>query len=144
MKTKTLFLLTVICFISFNSLYAQKLTAKQKEKEQNKVKIFTSEENDNLQRFYHEEVDKMKLPNEDKEKYYDILLYHTYDMSRLDDKDKDYTETEITQKFNVILDKMNAKMKALLTPSQYIMHLEIFGKIVYSVNRKRDMKKNKE
>ncbi|MDO5979544.1 hypothetical protein [Flavivirga spongiicola] len=139
-KTFLTFSLILITTVGFS----QQMSQKQKEKEQNKVKIFTSEENDNLQRFYNEEVNKMKLSKEEREKYYDILLYHTYDMSRLDDKDKNYTETEITEKFNTIIDKMNAKMKALLTPDQYIMHLEIFGKIIYSVNRKKDLDKNKE
>ncbi len=135
--TFSLILLTTVGF-------SQQASQNRKEKEQKKVKIFTSEENDNLQRFYYEEVDKMKLSKAEREKYYNILLYHTYDMSRLDDKDKDYTETEITEKFNTIVDKMNAKMKAWLTADQYVMHLEIFGKIVYSVNRKRDLNKNKE
>lgn len=120
--------------------FSQQLTEKQKEREQNKVHIFTSEEKDNLQRFYAEEVDKMNLSEEKKEEYYNILLSHTYDMSRLDDKDKDLTETEITKKFNMLHDKMNAKMKALLTPEQYLIHLETFNKILYSVNRKKELK----
>lgn len=139
-KTLLTFSLILVTTVGFS----QQLSEKQKEKEQNKVKIFTSEENDNLQRFYYEEVDKMKLSKEEREKYYDILLYHTYDMSRLDDKDKDYTEREITEKFNKLIDKMNAKMKALLTPAQYIMHLETFGKIIYSVNRKKEVVKQKK
>ncbi len=122
--------------------FSQKMSQKQKEREQNKVNIHTSKENDNLQRFYAEEVDKMGLSDEKREEYYNILLSHTYDMSRLDDKDKDYTETEITEKFNAVIDKMNIKMKELLTPEQYVMHLETFSKIIYSVNRKRALNKN--
>ncbi len=122
--------------------FSQKMSQKQKEREQNKVNIHTSKENDNLQRFYAEEVDKMRLSDEKREEYYNILLSHTYDMSRLDDKDKDYTETEITEKFNAVIDKMNIKMKELLTPEQYVMHLETFSKIIYSVNRKRALNKN--
>ena len=63
-------------------------------------------------------------------------------MARLNDKDKDFTEEEITVKFNALTDKMNAKMKAMLKPEQYVMHLETFNKILYSVDRKKEMKKN--
>ncbi len=124
------------------SSFSQQLSEKQKERENNKVKIHNSEENDNLQGFYHEEVSKMKLSESKEETYYEVLLSHTFDMSRLDDKDKDYTKEEIRNKFNGLVNKMNAKMKELLTPEQYIIHLETFSKIVYSVNRKNNWSKN--
>jgi hypothetical protein len=142
MKITKLFILSVISVISFNNLNAQKLNAEQKERENNKVNIFSSEEKDNLQQFYTDEVNKMKLSDEKREEYYNILLFHTYDMSRLDDKDKDYSENEINKKFNNILDTMNSKMKAFLTPEQYVLHLETFSKIIYSVNRKKSLKKD--
>ena len=34
---------------------------------------------------------------------------------------------------------MNEKMKALLTPEQYVIHLETFNKILYSVSRKTSL-----
>ncbi len=132
--TFSLILLTTLGF-------SQEISQKQKEREQKKVTIFTPEEKDNLQRFYAEEVDKMKLSDEKRDEYYNILLFHTHEMSRLDDKDKDYTEAEITEKFNISHDKMNVKMKTLLTPKQYVIHLESFSKIIYSVNRKKELKK---
>lgn len=132
---KELFVLAFLLLTS--SSFSQQTTNKQKESEQRKVNIFTSEEKDNLQVFYTQQVDKMKLSEDKREAYYNILLFHTHQMSRLDDKDKDYTDAEITEKFNSSQDRMNEKMKLLLTPEQYVMHLEAFSKIIYSVNRKR-------
>ncbi|TGV03525.1 hypothetical protein [Flavivirga rizhaonensis] len=132
--------LTLCLILIATSGFSQKITEEQKEKEKNKVKIFTSEENDNLQRFYYEEVNKMKLSEEKREEYYNTLLFYTHSMSRLDDKDKNYTEKEMTEKFNELHDAMNTKMKALLTPEQYVIHLETFGKIMYSVNQKKKLK----
>ena len=137
---KVLFALAFL-LLSVNS-FSQQMTDKQKESEQRKVNLFTSEEKDNLQVFYANQVDKMKLSEDKREEYYNILLFHTHQMSRLDDKDKDYTETEITEKFNSSQDRMNEKMKLLLTPEQYVMHLEAFSKIIYSVNRKKEQIKN--
>lgn len=124
--------------LSTLSGFSQQITKKQKEREQNKVEIYTSEEKDNLQRLFNDEVKKMKLTEAEESNYYETLVFYTYDISRLDDKDKDFTEEERREKFNTIINKMNAKMKALLTPKQYLMHLENFGKILYSVNQKRN------
>lgn len=130
-------LLFALAFLTISiSSFSQELSEKQKERENNKVKIFTSEERDNLQRFYHEEVNKMGLTDKEKEEYYEVLLYHTYEMARLNDKDKDLTEDEITKKFNELTDTLNGKMKAMLKPEQYIMHLETFNKVLYSVKRR--------
>lgn len=132
----TAFSLLAIC------VFSQENGAKQNEKNQHKVNIFTSEEKDALQNFYADEVNKMKMSDEKEEEYYNILLYHTYSMSRLDDKDKGYSENEITKKFNILQGKMNTKMKALLSQEQYVIHLETFSKILYSVNRKRNLRNN--
>ncbi len=119
--------------------FSQQKTQEQKEREKNKVELYTPKETDNLQRFYAEEVDKMKLSEEDRDEYYNTLLFYTYSMSRLDDKDKDYTQAEILEKFNTLHLKMNEKMKALLTPEQYVIHLETFNRIIYSVSRKTSL-----
>ncbi|TXG39228.1 hypothetical protein [Seonamhaeicola maritimus] len=119
--------------------FSQQKTQEQKEREKNKVELYTPEEKDNLQNFYAEEVNKMKLSEEIKSEYYNILLFYTHSMSRLDDKDKDYTQEEISGKFNILHFKMNEKMKALLTPEQYVIHLETFNKILYSVSRKTSL-----
>ena len=136
---KLLFVLTFLT-VSISS-FSQELTEKQKERKNNKVEIFTSEERDNLQRFYYDEVNKMGLSDKEREEYYEVLLYHVFEMARLNDKDKDFTEEEISVKYNELTDKMNGKMKAMLKPEQYVMHLETFNKILYSVDRKNKMRK---
>ncbi|MFI1743087.1 hypothetical protein [Thalassobellus sediminis] len=127
-----------LIFVTLNA-FSQQKTEKQKEREKNKVELYTPEEKDNLQEFYAEEVDKMKLSEEERDEYYNILLFYTHSMSRLDDKDKNYTQTEILDKFNTLHFKMNEKMKVLLTPEQYVIHLETFNRIIYSVSRKTSL-----
>ncbi len=134
---KSILLLSLI-LVTING-FSQKKTQKQKEREKNKVELYTPEEKDNLQDFYAEEVDKMKLSEEERDEYYSTLLFYTHSMSRLDDKDKDYTQAEILEKFNILHFKMNEKMKILLTPEQYVIHLETFNRIIYSVSRKTSL-----
>ncbi|GAA4268347.1 hypothetical protein [Hyunsoonleella aestuarii] len=132
------FLTLTLILVTING-FSQQKTQEQKEREKSKVELYTPEEKDNLQNFYAEEVNKMKLSEEIKSEYYNILLFYTHSMSRLDDKDKDYTQEEISEKFNILHFKMNEKMKALLTPEQYVIHLETFNKILYSVSRKTSL-----
>ncbi|WP_298551559.1 hypothetical protein [uncultured Algibacter sp.] len=132
------FLILSLILVTING-FSQQKTQKQKEREKNKVELYTPEEKDNLQEFYAEEVDKMKLSEEERDEYYNILLFYTHSMSRLDDKDKNYTQTEILDKFNTLHFKMNEKMKVVLTPEQYVIHLETFNKIIYSVSRKTSL-----
>lgn len=136
MNSKKLITLCVFTLL-FVGVYGQK-TQKELEREKNKVEMYTSKEKDNLQRWFYEEVNKMGLSETERESYYSILLSHTYDMGRLDDHDKDFTDEERPGELHKIVKKMNAKIKELLTTEQYILHLESFDKILYSVNRKRN------
>ncbi len=139
---KSLLILSLI-LVTING-FSQRKTQEQKEKENNKVELYTPEEKDNLQDFYAEEVDKMKLSEEERDEYYSTLLFYTHSMSRLDDKDKGYTQSEILEKFNTLHFKMNEKMKTLLKPEQYVIHLETFNRIIYSVSRKTSLFNQKE
>ena len=72
MKSFKVLLTFAFLFLTASS-FSQQMTEKQKEREQNKVNIFTSEEKSNLQRFYADEVTKMKLSEEKREKYYNYI-----------------------------------------------------------------------
>ena len=80
------------------------------------------------------------MSKEDEEKYSNILSFYVNNMTRVNDKDKDFSEDEMTEQYNKLFDEMNVKMKALLTPENYVIHLEAFSKILYSVNTKRGVK----
>lgn len=124
------------------SLSAQTLTAKQKEREKNKVEIYSAEERDNLQRYYHEEVKKMNLSEKEESNYYETLVSYTYDMARLNDKDKGLNSEEIKTKLDGLVTKMNSEMKSILSTEQYIIHLETFNKVLTSIYHKQNWDKN--
>lgn len=124
------------------SLSAQTLTAKQKEREKNKVEIYSAEERDNLQRYYHEEVSKMNLSEKEESNYYETLVSYTYDMARLNDKDKGLNSEEIKTKLDGLVTKMNSEMKSMLSTEQYIIHLETFNKVLTSIYHKQNWDKN--
>jgi len=124
------------------SLSAQTLTAKQKEREKNKVEIYSAEERDNLQRYYHEEVKKMNLSEKEESNYYETLVSYTYDMARLNDKDKGLNSEEIKTKLDGLVTKMNSEMKSMLSTEQYIIHLETFNKVLTSIYHKQNWDKN--
>lgn len=126
--------LVVICLLLTAHVGSQNLTEKQKEREKNKVKIYTPDEYDNLQMEFRTGVDAMKLPEDTLEKYDAIILKYVSKMMRLNDKDQGNTNEEVKMKFSESIDNMNAEVKDLLNEEEYVMHLENIHKIVYSVN----------
>lgn len=125
--------ITAILLLMFISVSAQA----QEEKVKEKVKIFTSGEKDNLQFFFKEQVDKMKLSEDLRDDYYGIILYYTNKMGRIGNKDKGYTEAEKKTKLDAMVIQLNDEAKEILTKEQYQIHKESFGKIITSVyNRK--------
>lgn len=134
-------LVALFSIILFQVSFAQK-SQKEIERENNKVTIFSYEEKDNLQLWLHEQVDKMEMTDELENNYYEVLSYYSHSIGRLNDKDKDYSKEEQQIKFHELVDNMNDKMKSILSPEQYTMHLETFNKIIYSINRKLNWDKN--
>jgi hypothetical protein len=102
------------------------------------VTIFTPEERANLQLWFYEQTQLMGLTEKTDIEYERIFYTYIYQMSRLNDKDKDYCDEEMNDLFEQLVDKMNVEMKQLLTKEQYIQHLENFGEITRSVYRRMD------
>ncbi|MFC5048501.1 hypothetical protein ACFSTE_08465 [Aquimarina hainanensis] len=129
---------TFICLIFSIAFYAQEAPVEKNKK----VEIFTPQERDNLQVWFHEKVKDMKLGMEVEEEYFSIVLYHIVKITRLDDK-KTLTKEEIRDKAKTLLLKQNKEVKGILTEEQYAKHLSIFGDIIKSVhNRKTQQKDN--
>ena len=120
------------------SVNGQTLTEKQKEREKNKVELYTPEEKDNLQMWFHEETKKLGLSEEVMEQYSTLVTDNVFDMRRLNDKDSENTPEEITEKFNKLVDKTNASVKSILTEEQYEMHKKNFGKLTDAAIKKQE------
>lgn len=106
------------------------LTPKEKERMDNKVQVFTSDERDNIQMWFYEQTNKLGLDESTRNMYATILNDHIYDLGRLTDKDKHYNEAEILSKIEEDKVKVNAKIKPLLTENQYQQHLEHYNRVL--------------
>lgn len=131
-------LLLIICLLFVANVSAQNLSEKQKQREKNKVKLYTPDEYDNLQMEFHSGVETMNLSEDKLEQYTDIVLKYVSKMTRLNDKDQGNTNEEVKAKFSENITKMNEEVKAVLSKKEYVMHLENIHKVVYSVNVRLD------
>ena len=103
--------------------------------------VYTTEERANMGVWFNDRVQDMKLTPEVREEYDAIIFSRIYDMTRINDKDKNYTDAEMQDKFDEIVDKMNSEVKKILSTEQYINHLENFAEIERSVYKKFNWKK---
>ena len=110
--------------------------AQQGSKEDMKVKIFTAEERDNLQLWYHEEIQRMGLTEEKDSQYNSILIYYIAKISRLDDKDQDLSKAEFKERLDEYLKKQDADLREILTDEQFTIHKEIYGEFLRSAYRR--------
>jgi len=128
---------TLLMFLVCFSISSQNLTEKQKEHEKNKVDIYSADEKDNIQRWFYEETNKLGLSEAKRAEYNRILSDNIFDIRRLNDKDKDYSQTERDTKFDILVKKTNKEVKSILTEEQYIMHLKHFEKLVKDAKLKQ-------
>ena len=120
MKLKyILFILSLVFVIP--SVFAQEYS-----KAERKVQIFTPEEKDNLQMWFHREIYKMDFTEEELDQYYAVIFYYIAKISRLDDLDKGYTKEEFKVELNKLLAKQDIDLKEMLTEERYKIHVEIY------------------
>lgn len=137
MKKKYEIFLTVF-LISMSSVFSQNLKS-EKELRRQAAKVdtvYTVQERANIEQWFYDRVNEMNLSNQKREEYDTIVYSHIFEMSRLNDKDKNYSINEIHVKFDAIVDDMNKELKSILTTEQYINHLENFSQIVRSIYHK--------
>ena len=130
MKIKYLLILLALSF-TLPSLNAQEYT-----KAERKVQIFTPEEKDNLQMWFHREIYKMEFTEEELDEYYAVIFYYIAKISRLDDLDKGYTKEEFKVELNKYLEKQEVDLKEMLTEERYKIHTEIFDVFLSSAYKR--------
>lgn len=137
MTTQRTFTLMLLMLIATN-IYSQttKMTSKSERVARKIDTVFTVEERANIELWFYDRVNAMKLSDDTREEYDRIVYSYIYDMSRLNDKDKDYSREEIHERFDGLVEKMNNELKQLLTTDQYINHLENFGAVVRNIYNK--------
>jgi len=135
------FIITAMVFMIAINGFSQK-SQKQIDREKNKVKLFSDEENANLQLYFYYKTKEMNLSEKVEAEYYTLLLHYVYYMDRIDDKDKDFTKDEMKVELEKIVATMNSKIKDVLSEEKYIMHKKNFDVILESVYRKHDWTKN--
>jgi hypothetical protein len=116
MISKYFLLLMMILLVGLNS-YAQEYS-----KAERKVQIFTPDEKDNLQMWFHKEIHAMDFTEEELDEYYAVVFYYISKISRLDDLDKGYTAAEFKVELNKLLAKQDADIKEMLTSDRYEIH----------------------
>ncbi len=122
------------------SLVCFNLNAQELSKEERKVEIFSSEEKDNLQLWFRDEVKRMNLNEEEMSQYSSIIVYYIAKIARLDDKDKDYSEERFKKELNSLLAKQDIELEDLLTTEQFDIHKEIYGEFLRSAYRRWGIK----
>ena len=131
-RIQTIFI--VLLLISFNNAIAQNETTNEETKE--KIALFTSAEKDNIQMWFYERVNEMSLTEATSEQYYNIILYYSVKMGRLNNPKKAYTKKEVNTRFHSYVFKINDEVKQILTEAQYEEHLKNYGEIVRNISNK--------
>ena len=121
----TLFLITTFC------VHGQKKSSSKIDSL--KVEIYTSEERDNLQYWFHEKIGPMAMSDTTSDQYFAILTKYGYKIGRLNDKDQSYTNLQIMRKVDSLVVLQNSELKLLLTEKQFELHQENYKDIIYSI-----------
>ena len=133
---KSQLILLFILSLSVSNVFGQGLTEKQKEKEKVKVELFSSEEKDNLQYWFQDEIKKFGFTEEQQSNYQNTLLMYSGKMMRLDDMDQGLSKDEILQKLNELSQRFNLDVKDQLSDSQFQMHKELMDVLKKSISNK--------
>jgi hypothetical protein len=115
------YLLVFTLVITFVNVQSQTMTKKERA-----VVIFTPAEKDNLQMWFHQEVNKMNFTEEELDEYYGVIFYYVVRISRLDDLDKGYSKEEFKEELNKLLEKQNIELQEMLTEERFKIHSEIY------------------
>ncbi|WP_033961134.1 hypothetical protein [Psychroserpens jangbogonensis] len=141
---KTIKLIVIgICVLSFMNVNSQNLTPQQIERENNRIDLFNTQEFANLHIWYNNKVLELRLSEEQEVQYSFVITKYTYRMSRLDDKDSDYSYEEMVEEVHSLVAKIDKDTKPVLTDTQYEDHLKITKEFKQTVLNKLELNHSK-
>ena len=141
---KTIKLIVIgICVLSFMNVNSQNLTPQQIERENNRIDLFNTQEFANLHIWYNNKVLELRLSEEQEVQYSFVIAKYTYRMSRLDDKDSDYSYEEMVEEVHSLVAKIDKDTKPVLTDTQYEDHLKITKEFKQTVLNKLELNHSK-
>ncbi len=105
-----------------------------------KTSLFTSQERDSLQLWFYDRATVMRVENEKREEFYNIILYHSFKMRGLEKKEKGYSPKQIQEKFEKLLMKQHNEVKAILDEKQYAYYLDTYDKLLQDVYDRKGWK----
>lgn len=131
MKTKLLIVLVCVCRLS--TINAQKPTEQQKENLQYKTDIFMSD-NEELQTLWYEDLmDRMKLKDQLRKDYQDIVKYHAIKMKRLDNPESELTFQQTKSALQKQITMLNEDVEVMLNDQQFKLHKKSWKAILKAV-----------
>lgn len=137
---KMKFLTPFLLFLSLSIGLSNVSYAQSNDEKQQAGSLFESTEKDSMQIWFYNRATAMGLKDEKREEYYNIILYHTFKMTRLENKEKGYTQQEVRAKFEALVKKQHSEIKAILDKKQYAYYLDIYNKILKSVYERKGWK----
>lgn len=129
--TNLKYLMLLIFIFAFANVQSQNL-----DKSSNKVEIFTHQEKDNLQLWFHNEVKAMEFTEEELDQYYAVIFYYISKITRLDDKDKGFTQKEFKIELNRYLTLQDKELEEMLSEAQFRLHNKLYGVFLKSAYKR--------
>lgn len=121
MKIRYTLLFTLMLSFASASIVAQ--SSLKSEKKNTKIDVFTPDEKDNIQLWFIEQSDSLKLSKKQNDEYSKVITTNLNAIFHLTDTNKGYSVAEIKEKLDAIFVKINKQVKPFLDSKQYEEHL---------------------
>lgn len=105
--------------------------------EKNEELFYSIEENEYIKKWFSQEIENMKMTDQVKEMYYELIMKYTSNMDVLGNEEDKYTKNDFKIKLLSVVDDLNLKMKEILTKRQYIIHEKNFNIILWNIKIKK-------
>lgn len=123
------------------SLYIVSTTLQgQSSKSHSANDVYKSAERDSLQLWFYDRATVMGVEGKKRDEFYNIILYHTFKMTRLENRDKGFTSQEIRVRFEKLLQKQHSEVKEILDSKQYNYYLDTYDRLLKGVYERKGWK----
>lgn len=103
-----------------------------------RIDVFTPGEKDQIQFWFHEQSDSLKLNTDQYNTYTNVILTNLTTIYHLTDRDKNFSIPEIKKRLGSIINKINKQSKPILDAQQYNEHLVTMGRLEKAFNNRLD------